>query len=109
MITVLRRKDKKKPKSRLPELTVNMWLSAMIEATKELEEPIPDGYITLDSVCKIWGLHRSKALDRIKKLEASGSLHRTKVRRVCSNGKLRLVGVYKIISKSVARSSSSLG
>jgi hypothetical protein len=99
MITVLRSRDKKKRKSRIPDLTVNMWLSAMQESIKEQEEPIPDGFITLDEVCKIWGVCRSKAMVRITNLETAGKVQRMKVRRVCANGKIRLVGIYKVLSK----------
>lgn len=98
MVTILRKRDKK-PKSKLPALTVNMWLEAAREAQQELEEPIPEGYLTIEQVMEIFGLCRSKTFCLIKKLEATGKCQRVKVRRVRTNGKIKLVGVYKILSK----------
>ena len=99
MVTVYRQKDKKVKKSKLPVLTVNMWLEAAREAQQELEEPIPEGYLTIDQVTGIFGLCRSKTFGVIKNLEAAGKCHRIKVRRIKTNGKIKLVGVYKLTSK----------
>jgi len=99
MVTIYRQKDKKAKKDKLPVLTVNMWLEAAREAQKELEEPIPEGYLVIEQLMEIFGMCRSKTFGVIKKLEAAGKCHRLKVRRIKTNGKIKLVGVYKLTSK----------
>jgi hypothetical protein len=99
MVTVMSSRNKKVKKSKLPVLTVNMWLEAAREAQQEHEEPIPEGYLTIEQMIQIFGLCRSKTFGVISKLEAAGKCHRTKVRRIKTNGKIRLVGVYKLTSK----------
>jgi len=56
MVTIYRKKDKKVRKSKLPVLTVNMWLEAVREAQQELEEPIPEGYLTIEQLMEVLGL-----------------------------------------------------
>ena len=99
MVKVYRQKDKKVKKSKLPVLTVNMWLEAAREAQQELEEPIPEGYLTIEQVIEIFGLCRSKTFGLIRKLEVAGKCKRLKVRQIRTNGKIKLVGVYKLTSK----------
>jgi hypothetical protein len=99
MITIYRKKDKKLRKSKLPVLTVNMWLEAVREAKQEIEEPIPEGYLTIEQLKDVFGLCKSKAFGMVKKLEEAGKCQRLKVRRIKTNGKLRIVGVYKLICK----------
>ena len=99
MVTIYRKKDKKVRKSKLPVLTVNMWLEAVREAQQELEEPIPEGYLTIDQLMEVLGLCKSKAFGMVKRLEEAGKCQRLKVRRIKTNGKLRIVGVYKPICK----------
>ena len=99
MVAIYRQKDKQVRKSKLPVLTVNMWLEAAREAQQEHEEPVPEGYLTIEQVIQIFGLCRSKTFGVIKKLESSGKCQRLKVRRIKTNGKIKLVGVYKLISK----------
>jgi hypothetical protein len=99
MVTIYRKKDKKVRKSKLPVLTVNMWLEAAREAQQELEEPIPEGYLTVEQLKEVFGMCGSKTFGMINKLEAAGKCQRLKVRRIKTNGKLRIVGVYKLICK----------
>jgi hypothetical protein len=80
-------------------LTINMWLDAAKEVQKALEEPIPEGYLTIDQLMEIFGACRVSTFSTIKKLESAGKCQRLKVRRIRTNGKIKMVGVYKLLSE----------
>jgi hypothetical protein len=98
MITVLSSRDKKvAAKGSLPALTVNMWLEAIKDVSNE--DPVPEGFITLEQVKEIMGLRRSSALLHLDRLERAGRLEKRKIRRRFANGKIRWSAVYKILPK----------
>jgi predicted transcriptional regulator of viral defense system len=76
-----------------------MWLDTIREVSRGTEDPIPEGFITIDQVQEIFGVCRSKVMLRLLKLNRAGRLEKRKIRRLCSNGKIRWIGVYKIITK----------
>ena len=98
MITVLSKRDKRvAAKGKLPVLTVNMWLEALREDNPE--DPMPEGFITLEQAKELMGFRRSGTLSHLKRLEKAGRVEKRKIRRRFANGKIRWCSVYKILSK----------